>query len=153
MDLTPFAGSNIELFFVYWTDGYSLGSGWYIDDIEIPELGYISDVEVDDPTWTVNAGWYRNDAIIWNDFEVSFIKTITYTKKDGTVSKTWNRISKMCLNDETEEGKKRLILWNNKHMQTSLVMVVANQPGYEHTFGTSYTFTADRRYCRRHCWW
>jgi hypothetical protein len=154
MDLTPFAGSNIELFFVYWTDGYSLGSGWYIDDIEIPELGYHSDVETDDPTWTVNAGWYRNDAIIWNDFEVSFIKTITFTKKDGTELKTWNRISKMHLNDETEEGKKKLILWNSKRIQTSLVMVVANQPGYEHTFGTSYTFTADRKHWRhRHRFW
>lgn len=143
MDLTPFIGSNIELFFTYWTDGYTLASGWYIDDIAIPEIGYLSDVETEDPSWTVNGGWYRNDEIIWNDFKVSFIQSTTLYKKDGTPFKTWYNIRNMKIDDETEVGEEFMIVVNTDYTQSGVVMVGANQPGYEHTFGTSYTFSAD----------
>lgn len=150
MDLTPFAGHTIELFFTYWTDGYTLGSGWYIDDIEIPEIEYLSDVETEDPTWTVNAGWYRNDEIVYNNFEVSFIKTTTITKKNGDPWITWHHIERMKLDDDTETGDEFLLMINRRRVQTTTVMVVANQPGYEHTFGTDYSFTADKWHWRCH---
>jgi len=57
MDLTLFAGHTIELYFTYWTDPYVLGLGWYIDDIEIPEIGFFDDVESGPNDWTYN-GWY-----------------------------------------------------------------------------------------------
>ncbi|MHA2037573.1 MAG: hypothetical protein ACW98X_14145, partial [Promethearchaeota archaeon] len=153
MDLTDFAGETIELSFTYWTDGYSLGSGWYIDDIAIPEMGFFDDCETTG-AWTVNYGWALNDEIIYNDFEVAIIKTTTIYKKSGDVYKTLNRINRMHLDDDTEEGKH--LLWMFKkggHITTTAVMVVANQPGYEHTFGAGYTFSAQKWKWRRRCWW
>ncbi len=57
MDLAPFANHTIELYFTYWTDPYVLELGWYIDDIEIPEIGFFDDVESGPNNWTYN-GWY-----------------------------------------------------------------------------------------------
>jgi hypothetical protein len=57
MDLTPFANHPIELYFTYWTDPYVLELGWYVDDIEIPEIGFFDDVESGPNEWTCN-GWY-----------------------------------------------------------------------------------------------
>ncbi|MBA7492494.1 hypothetical protein ES702_03044 [subsurface metagenome] len=57
MDLTPFANHAIDLYFTYWTDGYELELGWYIDDVEIPEIGFFDDVESGEDGWTYN-GWY-----------------------------------------------------------------------------------------------
>ncbi|MFX0020935.1 MAG: hypothetical protein ACFE9S_01320 [Candidatus Hermodarchaeota archaeon] len=141
MDLTPFAGHTIELYFTYWTDAYYLASGWYLDDIEIPEIGFYDDCETEG-AWIFN-GWSLNDEIIYNNFEVNFIKTYTLTKKSGEVWHTWDRIYHMCLDEVTEEGIERLLTLNHKRISTEVVMVIANQPGYEHTFGTSYTYTAD----------
>ncbi|MFX0020936.1 MAG: hypothetical protein ACFE9S_01325 [Candidatus Hermodarchaeota archaeon] len=148
MDLTPFAGHTIELYFVYWTDGYTLASGWYLDDIEIPEIGFYDDCETEG-AWTFN-GWSLNDEIIYTDFEVSFIQTTTYSSKWHTW--TWNFISHMWLNDDTEQGKKYFTCFDGKKWETTIVMVAANQPGYEHTFGTSYSFNAHPRHWRHH-WW
>ena len=57
MDLTPFANHTIELSFTYWTDPYVAELGWYIDDVEIPEIGFFDDVETGSNGWTYN-GWY-----------------------------------------------------------------------------------------------
>ncbi len=56
MDLTPFADHTIELYFTYWTDGFELEHGWYVDDIAIPEIGFFDDVESGPTGWTYN-GW------------------------------------------------------------------------------------------------
>jgi hypothetical protein len=56
MNLTAFAGHTIEVYFTYWTDGYLLELGWYLDDIAIPELGFFDDVESGPTSWTYN-GW------------------------------------------------------------------------------------------------
>lgn len=58
MDLTPFAGHTIQLFFTYWTDAYTLERGWYIDDIRIPEISFFDDVENGLDGWNVFGGWY-----------------------------------------------------------------------------------------------
>jgi hypothetical protein len=152
MDLTPFAGHSIELTFTYWTDGYTLASGWYLDDIEIPEIGFSDDCETGG-SWTVypeGHGWHLNDEIIYNDFEVSFIQTTTYSTKWHTW--TWNFISNMRLNDDTEQGKKYFTSFNGKKWDNTIVMVAANQPGYEHTFGTWYSFDAHPGHWPHH-WW
>ena len=156
MDLSMFAGETIELVFTYWTDPYSLGSGWYIDDIEIPEIGFSDDCETQGD-WLVSNipegfGWYLNDDIIYNNFEVAFIKSTTLTKKNGEVFKTWHHIDRMGTNDDTEEGKEFLTMINWKRISSKAVMVVSNQPGYEHTFGTGYTFTA-KKWTPRGRWW
>ena len=64
LDLTPYAGHNIILRFHYHTDYSVIYEGWYIDDIEIPEIGFSDDVESGADGWTA-AGWRiaRNNAL------------------------------------------------------------------------------------------
>jgi len=141
MDLTPFAGHNIELYFTYWTDPYTLGLGWYIDDIEIPELGFFDNVEGGADGWTVNAGWYITTGVIPNKFQVNFITT-TEMNICHTVT-TGYCISHMFLN-KAQDGCILLPAYESKFITFGpSVMVAANQPGYEHTFGTYFEFSVD----------
>jgi len=57
MNLTAFAGHTIQLYFTYWTDGYTLEPGWYIDDIAIPEIDFFDDAESGLDGWTIYGGW------------------------------------------------------------------------------------------------
>ena len=144
-----FNGQTVEIVFTYWTDPYTLGAGWYIDDIALD--GFTDDCE-DFEGWTVtnlpdgSLGWHLNDQIIWNDFAVSFIRSSTLYKKDGTPWKTLHHINKMTIDTDTEEGNKLMVVLNSERIETTVVMVAANQPGYEHTFGTTYSFTADAKH-------
>ncbi|MHA2392598.1 MAG: hypothetical protein ACXAEX_11700, partial [Promethearchaeota archaeon] len=142
MDLSMFEGHEIELYFTYWTDQYSLELGWYIDDIEIPEIGFFDDVESGEDGWTVNAGWYITDGVVINDFEVSII-TMTYFIWNNMLIDSWTLVSSMELDEVTEVGQEELIVHDMKFEQSYAVMVAANQPGYEHTFGTYYDFYVD----------
>jgi immune inhibitor A len=47
IDLTPFAGKRLLLRFEYVTDSGLNTSGWAIDDIAVPELGWLDDAESD----------------------------------------------------------------------------------------------------------
>ena len=42
-DLSQYAGNKILVAFRYMTDAYTNENGWYIDNIEIPEIGYSND--------------------------------------------------------------------------------------------------------------
>jgi hypothetical protein len=131
MDLTPFAGHTIELYFTYWTDPYTLELGWYIDDIEIPEIGFFDDVESGSGDWITNDGWYITTGVIPNDFEVNVIRMFT-DKYD---------LTHMELDDETENGKKKIKKTIDKKTPLEpTVLVAASQPGYEHSFGTAFWF-------------
>jgi hypothetical protein len=142
MDLTPFAGHNVEVYFTYWTDGYTNLLGWYIDDIEIPEIGFSDNVESGANGWTVNAGWFITNGVIENDFRVNVIETTTLIKKSET--RTMYHISPMKLDDATETGKENIKVVNTKTVQTGpAVLVMASQPGYEHTWATEFLFLVD----------
>jgi len=142
MDLSMFEGRNIEIYFTYWTDPYTLELGWYIDDIEIPEIGFFDDVEGGEDGWTFNAGWYITDGVVLNDFEVSII-TNTYFYWNNMVLDSWTLISALNLDENTEIGQKDLIVNYMGYEESYAIMVAANQPGYEHTFGTYYEFYVD----------
>ncbi len=51
VDLTPYAGKQLELRFEYITDAAVNGDGLLLDDFSIPALGYASDFEADDGGW------------------------------------------------------------------------------------------------------
>ncbi|MHA1932858.1 MAG: hypothetical protein ACW96X_09980 [Promethearchaeota archaeon] len=141
MDLSLFAGHNIELYFTYWTDPYTLGQGWYIDDIEIPEIGFIDDVEEDLGGWTINAGWERDNIVIPNIFEVNIINTVNIMWKQCTMG-SFRWIDSMDLETDTQVGQTVMPVMDRNYIQSYSVMVVANQPGFEHMFGTNYLFNA-----------
>ncbi len=53
-DLTPYAGQEIYITFRYLTDWGSNGAGWFIDDIEIPEIGFSSDCSSKDDFYSIH---------------------------------------------------------------------------------------------------
>jgi len=135
MDLSRFAGHTIDLYFTYWTDPYTLEAGWYIDDIQITEKGFFDDVEAGVGDWIANPiqfGWVRDNYVHNNDFEVNLI----------TINNVNTIISSMDINDDYETGVAEFELIDMTSIKQYVVMVITNQPGYEHTFTTSYTFTA-----------
>ncbi len=52
IDLTPFAGQKVQVRFEYLTDDGPLRDGIFLDDIEIPEMGYRDDTESNAGGWT-----------------------------------------------------------------------------------------------------
>jgi len=143
MALNMFAGHSIDLHFTYWTDPYTLGRGWYIDDIEIPELGFFDDIEGGADGWTVSAGWYITSGVIENDFEVNFIETINLANKKGQI-RTIHNINPMTINDLTEDGTELLYAFETATAKSGpAVMVAASQPGYEHVYATELLFIVD----------
>jgi len=80
MDLTPFAGHQIELHFRMWQDGAFTLQNMYVDDISIPELGFFDDVEAGEDGWTTD-GWVVTDGIVDNDWECTIL-TLGYPDID-----------------------------------------------------------------------
>jgi hypothetical protein len=71
-DLTPYAGRQIMVRFEVITDESVNHPGLCLDDISIPELGYVDDVESDDSGWQAE-GWLRVTDQIPQTFEVQLI--------------------------------------------------------------------------------
>lgn len=85
MDLTPFADHDIELYFVYWTDGAYNELGVYIDDISIPEIGFFDDAEAGEDgwtniDWTLGTGLYPNE---WQGAVIDITGVIAYRNPSG----------------------------------------------------------------------
>ena len=143
MDLSMFAEHEIELFFTYWTDPYTLEAGWYIDEISIPEIDFFDNIENEEHGWISYDGWERSDALYFNNFKVNFIGfSNTYSRSGNLVSSDYDLFS-MTLDPDTQEGQVSTDLYDLGGYQRYAVMVITNQPGFEHTFGSSYAFTAD----------
>ena len=145
MDLTAFAGHEIELYFTYWTDPYTLEAGWYIDDISIPEIIFSDDCENEEHGWTTDNGWTRDNALHYNDFEVNLITIKNVYQEAGELWKSFKEINSIELTDDTELGMEDFELFDIASVQQYVVMVIANQPGYEHTFTTSYSWSAVKK--------
>ncbi len=61
-DLSPWAGDTDVLVRWLYTEYDSIYAGWFIDDIAIPEIGFLADVEdllLDNSGWTAD-GWARH---------------------------------------------------------------------------------------------
>jgi len=95
MDLTPFAEHTIELNFVYWTDGAYNEPGAYIDDISIPQLSFVDDVEAGAGGW-VTYGWVITQLIDWPDNWKAQVMDVTGVNAYGNPSLRFNmRTGKM----------------------------------------------------------
>jgi len=81
VDLSDYAGKEIQIRFEYVTDAVANGEGMLIDDIAIPEIDYFSDFEEGVDNWEAE-GWLRIDNIIPQAYHLSLItfgKTIEVT--------------------------------------------------------------------------
>jgi len=141
MDLTPFAGHEIEIYFTYWTDPYTLEAGWFIDDISIPAIDFFDHCENEEHGWTNDNGWTRDNALHYNDFEVNLITIKNVYQRPGELWKSFTQINSFELTDDTEFGIEDFKLFDISFVQQYVVMVIANQPGYEHTYTTSYSWS------------
>ncbi len=82
VDLSPFAGQQVYLRFEYVTDAAVNGEGFLLDDIAIPELGYLTDFEQDDGGWQA-AGFVR----LRNRLPQTYRVALVTFGKDTTVQK------------------------------------------------------------------
>ena len=67
-DLTPYAGNVIVLRFEYITVSTAHSEGWYLDDIEIPEIGFFDDVESGPGSW-IPDGWAISEPYPYDIYE------------------------------------------------------------------------------------
>lgn len=76
-DLTPYAGQKILINFRYMADWATNETGWYIDNIEIPEIGLNNDCSSTD-------GFYSINEILETkvEYAVTFINKLPLGRKD-----------------------------------------------------------------------
>ncbi|MBI5030277.1 MAG: immune inhibitor A [Chloroflexi bacterium] len=79
IDLSKYVGKSILLRFEYITDDALNEPGWAIDDITIPEINYVDDVEGGEGGWQA-AGFIRTDNVLPQKFSVNVIEYGTTTK-------------------------------------------------------------------------
>jgi len=72
VDLSQFAGQKVSLRFEYVTDAAVNGEGFLLDDVAIPEIGYLTDFENDDGGWQA-AGFIRIQNILPQTFRLALI--------------------------------------------------------------------------------
>ncbi len=72
VDLSQYAGKQVQLRFEYITDAAVNGEGFLLDDVSIPQLNYTTDFEQDDGGW-VAQGFVRIQPNIPQVFRLSLI--------------------------------------------------------------------------------
>jgi hypothetical protein len=80
IDISQFAGQEVQLRFEYVTDAAVNGEGLLVDDISIPETDYFTDFEEDDGGWEAD-GFVR----IQNQLPQSFRLALISTGQETTV--------------------------------------------------------------------
>ncbi|PKO18215.1 MAG: hypothetical protein CVU39_01895 [Chloroflexi bacterium HGW-Chloroflexi-10] len=73
IDLSQFAGQEVELRFEYITDAAVNGEGFLLDDVEIPQINYFSDFEMDEGGW-IAEGWVRIQNSIPQTYRITLIE-------------------------------------------------------------------------------
>ncbi|MFQ5921817.1 MAG: hypothetical protein ACE5M4_03155 [Anaerolineales bacterium] len=69
IDLSPYVDSEVQLRFEYVTTSPHSGHGWAIDDIAIPEIDYLYDVDTGDGGW-IGEGFIRTRQAVDQDWAV-----------------------------------------------------------------------------------
>ena len=100
MDLTAFAGKQVEILFTLWQDGAFTLQNMYVDDISIilddSTAWFSDDVELGMDGWT-STGWYITDGINDNSFSLTLLEKVDYWGLNG-------EILNMNLDPDTESG-------------------------------------------------
>ena len=72
VDLSDYAGKNVQVRFEYVTDAAVNGEGFLLDDISIPQINYFSDFETDQGGWEPS-GWVRIQNTLPQTFRLALI--------------------------------------------------------------------------------
>jgi hypothetical protein len=144
MDLTPFAGHDIDLYFTTWQDGAFTLQMMYVDDISIPEIGFTDDVEAGEDGWATT-GWYVTDGIQDNGFGVVTIDTkwvpaARYPEPAGNSAMELHAVSTLDVDPDTQAGEDR-VSGTPAGSGRVKVSVVANHA--DHILPSAYMFGVD----------
>ncbi len=74
VDLSPYAGRTVQIRFEYITDSNVTGEGFMLDDVAVPEIGYVTDFEDDAGGWEA-AGWVRMQNAIPQNYRLALVST------------------------------------------------------------------------------
>ena len=141
MDLTPFAGHTIDLYFRTWQDGAFTYQMMYVDDISIPEIGFSDDVEAGVGGWAAT-GWYRTDGKFANGFGVTtidtkWVPTARYPAPAGNNAMELHSTGTLTVNPATQAGTDKVSATpaNSGRIKVS---IVTNHAG--HILSSHYDF-------------
>lgn len=143
MDLSPFAGHTIDVHFTTWQDGAVTHEMMYVDNIEIPEIGFFDDVESGEGDWT-STGWSVTDGMLDNGFGVitvntKFVPAERYPEP-ATHSGTRIRSTRtMDIDLETQYGESRVPA---APAESGRVMVSITANHVDHIMSADYEFNA-----------
>jgi immune inhibitor A len=73
VDISQFAGKQVQLRFEYITDAAVNGEGFLLDDVSIPEIDYFTDFETDDDGWEAD-GFVRIQNRLPQTYRISLIE-------------------------------------------------------------------------------
>ena len=112
MDLTPFAGHDIDLYFTTWQDGAFTLQMMYVDDISIPEIGFFDDVEAGEGGW-VSTGWYVTDGILPNGFGVvtadtKWVPAARYPEPADNNAMSLHKVGTMEVDADSQSGTAKI---------------------------------------------
>jgi immune inhibitor A len=141
MDLTPFAGHAIDLYFTTWQDGAFTLQMMYVDDITIPEIGFADDVEAGEDGWA-STGWYVTNGILDNGFGVvtidtKWVPTARYPEPATNNAMTLHSLSTLVVDPATQMGMDRVSATSLASGRVK-VSIVANHA--DHILSSSYDF-------------
>ena len=102
VDLSQFAGKEVQIRFEYITDASLHGEGMLIDDVAIPEIDYFTDFETDDGGWVAD-GFVRVQNVLPQTFRLALI-TIGDTTTVEHIPLGVNNLADIPL-DLAEEGE------------------------------------------------
>jgi len=144
MDLTPFAGHDIDLYFTTWQDGAFTLQMMYVDDVAIPEIGFSDDVEYGEDGWT-STGWYVTDGIQDNGIGVvvidtKWVPTARYPEPSGNNAMSLHRMKTMEIDAATQTGSLK-IQETPADSGRVAVAIVANHA--DHILPAAYIFGVD----------
>ena len=72
VDLSQFAGQQLQIRFEYVTDAAVNGEGFLLDDVSVPEVGYFADFENGDAGWEAQ-GWVRIQNLLPQRYRLALI--------------------------------------------------------------------------------
>lgn len=131
MDLTPFAGHEIELHFRTWQDGAFTLQMMYVDDISIPEIGFFDDVEAGEDGWA-STGWYITDGIWENNWEATLIESLWQPTDRYPQAESWHARkllaeTHMMIDEDTQSGEITGIRTTPAESRRTQVLIVTNR--------------------------
>ena len=145
MDLTPFAGHTIDLYFTTWQDGAFTLQMMYVDDIAIPELGFFDDVEAGEDGWA-SAGWYVTNGILPNNYGVvtmdtKWVPTARYPEPATNSAMTLHSLSTLVVDPATQIGTDAVAATTLASGRLK-VSIVANHA--DHILPSAYMFAVEK---------